>query len=104
MEKRYTISAETFCKMSDIMTLLCSPRLLSTIKAIDPLTARDIISLRLDIEQIATKRVLNDLMRTYYLNGDDDGVQAMRKAKENLTPYNVAPGVLSDAEGIDMVG
>lgn len=104
MEKRYTISAEIFCKAHDIMTLLCSPRLLSAIKAIDPLTARDIISLRLDIEQIATKRVLNDLMRTYYLNGDDDGVQAMRKAKENLTPHNVAPGIFADAEGVDAVG
>lgn len=104
MEKRYTISAELFCKLHDIMILLSAPRLLSTIKAIDPLTARDIISLRLDIEQIATKRVLNDLMRTYYMNGDDEGVQAMRKAKENITPHNVAPGVLSDAEGIDAVG
>lgn len=104
MEKRYTISAELFCKLNDIMTLLCAPTLLNTIKTIDPLTARDIISLRLDIEQIKTKRILNELMRNYYINGDDEGVQAMRKAKENLTPYNVAPGILSDAEGIDAVG
>ncbi len=95
MEKRYTIPAELFTQIKDLLSILTLPHIMDHIKNVDRLTANDILSVHLSIDQIATRRIITDMMRTAWQSGDKNAVIDLRKLRDDM---NKAP------EGVDAYG
>ena len=83
-EKRYTIGAGLFIQLTDIFDMLMSPEMLEHIKKLDILTAQDIKSAYLQIQNIKMQRYLNNMMRKAYLSGNMDAVDIFRKTKQKM--------------------
>ena len=80
-EKRYTIDATLFKQLKDVFTILTMPHIIDQIKAVDMLTAKDIISLSMELDRIATLRCINEAMHKLYQSGDTAGVNKLREIK-----------------------
>lgn len=80
-EKRYTIDAALFKQLKDVLTILSMPHILDQIKAVDILTAKDIIALSMELDRISTIRCINEAMHRLYNNGDTDGLKKLRDIK-----------------------
>lgn len=95
MEKRYTITAELFHQLKDVMCILSLPHIMEHIKKVDNLTAREIIDITMKLDQIETRRILNHVLRTAYQNNDIKALEMIRAAKLELD---------NTPEGVDAVG
>ena len=80
-EKRYTIDAALFKQIRDIFTILTMPHIIDQIKAVDLLTAKDIIALSMELDRVATLRCINETMHQLYKSGDTAGVNKLREIK-----------------------
>lgn len=95
MEKRYTISAELFHQLKDVICILRLPHIMQHIARVDNLTARELNDIAMKLDQIETRRVLNDVLRKAYQNNDIKTLEMIRAAKLELD---------NTPEGVDAVG
>lgn len=80
-EKRYTIDAALFKQIKDVFSIMMLPHIIDHIKAVDILTAKDIISLSMELDRISTLRHINDAMHKLYKSGDTESVNKLREIK-----------------------
>lgn len=91
-EKRYTIDAALFKQLKDVFTILNMPHIIDQIKAVDILTAKDVIALSMELDRIATLRHINDAMRKLYRSGDAESVNKLRDLKVQYGKVINLPG------------
>ena len=95
MEKRYTISADLFHQIKDVISILRLPHIMQHISNVDRMTAKDILDVSMKLDQVETRRILNHILRTAYQNKDTTTIEQIRNAKMELD---------NTPEGVDAVG
>ena len=83
MAQQYNIDASLFLQTKDILSILTLPHIFDYIKNVDELTAKDILDLYLKFDAIATRRVLNDMLKKAYTEGDNEKVIQLRQLKKD---------------------
>lgn len=84
MEKQYTIPAELFQQLKDVISILRLPHIMQHISKVDKMTARDLVEISMKLDQIETRRMLNSALRMAYRLKDINALGQIRALKREL--------------------